>query len=129
MLLLTRILLVYFSLGAFFPKGDFSQLLHLDDLIEHYTEHKEEALIIGETISFNKYLYLHFVGGENHSHDENDHEDLPFQSFSSSITFYFSSDLQNATNSVENKSVSLPLYNSIIEDEISFDIFHPPMVS
>ncbi|MFT4762423.1 MAG: hypothetical protein ACI9XO_002999 [Paraglaciecola sp.] len=74
-----HILLLYFSLGPYLPKGDFNQLLKFNDLQAHSVLHQSEAIAAGQTISFSDFLYLHFVDGDEHQHEnEDDHERLPF---------------------------------------------------
>ncbi len=89
----------YFLIGSMIPRTDFSQLMHLNDLVEHYHLHVEEALAEGESISFSAFLYLHFVNPEDHKHDhEDEHDGLPMHSISSSVAYVCSSamDLEGA---------------------------------
>lgn len=126
-----HILLIYFSIGACIPNCDFSQLLKLGNLMEHYDEHQEEALAIGETISFSEFLYIHFIDGDEHQHENEDHhENLPLQNITSPITFYLAINLPslNTTTKVFTKTV-LPFYPSILQDELASNIFHPPILA
>lgn len=121
------ILLLYFSLGALMPKTDFGQLMKFSDLLEHYQLHQEEAALIGESISFSTFLYLHFINGDEHQHEqENEHDKLPFQNSLSSFSFYLA---YNDTNflSVQSPIVThLPSYESFYSKDVHIDIFHPP---
>ena len=124
------ILLFYFILGACIPKGDFSQLLKFNNLLEHYKLHQEEVRIIGKTVSFSSFLYLHFIDGDEHQHDdEDDHKTLPFQNISSSITFYITSSPTTPISSSDFTKQVTPLSSTLLQEDISFDIFHPPAIA
>ena len=77
-------LILYFFIGACFPKGDFSQMLKISDLMEHYDLHKQQAQILGQSMTFPEFLYIHFVNVDEHEEDHHGtHDDLPFQQFNS----------------------------------------------
>jgi len=124
------ILLVYFSLGALMPKTDFSQFARFGDLLEHYQLHQEEASLVGESISFSAFLYLHFVDGDEHQHEqESEHNNLPFQNNLSSLSLYLISSEANIPFSPSPIVVSLPHYTSFYSKDIHADIFHPPSLA
>ena len=129
MKIFVHILLLYFSLGACLPKGDFSQLLKFNDLQEHYVLHQNEAVAAGTGISFSKFLYLHFIDGGEHQHEnENNHNNLPFQNITSSITCYIAPcPVAFVHLSIVTESM-LPSYNTLLPEGIAFDIFHPPSI-
>lgn len=88
MQLTAKILAIYFVLGSFLPKTDFSQLTKIYEMVEHYELHTLEANIEGMTYNFLNFLYDHFVNSDEHTHgDENSHQNLPFKVINSLITF------------------------------------------
>jgi len=124
------ILLFYFIIGACIPQGDFSQLLKLNNLMKHYELHQEEARAIGKTVSFSSFLYIHFIDSDEHQHDgEEDHESLPFQNISSSTTFYLTSFQATAIPRPHFTEQLIPSTGSFVQEDISFDIFHPPITA
>ncbi len=65
-------------LGGLFPRTDFSQLLHLRALADHYRLHQQEAAAMGQAFGPFDFLWLHFVEGDSHRHaDSRQHEELP----------------------------------------------------
>lgn len=66
----------FMVLGALMPGNDFSQLVRLVGLIDHYQEHCEEE---GESIDFWAFLDEHYSNTDAHSHSEHDHSDLPLK--------------------------------------------------
>ena len=72
----------YLFLGSLIPRTDFSQLLHLADLAEHYQTHAEAAEVKGEEFSLHDFLCIHYFHPEKHEHeDESAHEQLPCHCF------------------------------------------------
>lgn len=84
----------YLLLGSCIPRSDYSQLGHLADLRAHFLEHQAEAIEAGETISFFDFLYIHFIDTNQHTdtNHEEDHQQLPLQSFNSVVSFILSAD-------------------------------------
>ena len=54
----------------------FNQLLKLPVLLEHFTEHKAE----NKSISFAKFLYMHYLGYDMNDNDQDRDSSLPFKS-------------------------------------------------
>ncbi len=78
-------------LGSLIPNSDFSQLKHIPDMIEHYEVHLEETAQLNIDFSLWEFLKIHFFTPNGHEHEEDDsHENCPFQTFCSSLTFVFS---------------------------------------
>lgn len=77
-------------LGSFIPRTDFSQLLHLADMVEHYKLHQEEAQLAGLDFGIVDFMYIHFINPDEHHDEAHDHhEQLPFYTFSSIDLDYF----------------------------------------
>ena len=78
--LTANILAFYLLLGSFIPRTDFSQLLKLKDLQEHYQLHQLEAKLAGIEFTLQEFLYDHFIQPDGHEHEgEEDHESLPMK--------------------------------------------------
>ncbi len=76
-------------IGSLIPRTDFSQLVYLGDLKEHYQEHKAEAAQRNQPITFFDFLYQHFIDSNQHSdvdHEE-DHHQLPLQTMNGFTNF------------------------------------------
>ena len=87
------ILAFYLLIGSLIPRMDFSQLMYLGDLKEHYLEHQEAAVEQQTSFTFLEFLYNHFIDSQQHSdvdHEE-DHHKLPLQSFNGYVDFLLSS--------------------------------------
>jgi len=59
-----------------FSSTEFSELLKIDEFIEHYSEHKEAS----QQITFSEFLYMHYVDHGKDSGEGKNEGDLPFQS-------------------------------------------------
>ena len=66
------IFLAIYLLGA----TELSQLLKIPLLIEHYTEHKLD----NGNLSLLSFMYMHYVGDDGDSTDEQKDQNLPFKS-------------------------------------------------
>ncbi len=102
-----RIIVIFFLVTYLFSSTEFSELLKIPVLIEHYGEHQE----MSKGISFSEFLYMHY-GSHNHDKTKNDKDDdLPFQSHSDcgSVNFVSPIILPTTTYSL---SISKPIENS-----------------
>lgn len=123
---------LYFSVGACIPRCDFAQLLHIEDLMQHYSLHKEEAKELGEDFNLFSFLKEHFVDMEEHDHDsDSDHEDLPFKSISvTTITLIqASSDVMDQHELISKHESVLFWSPDALLSSYSNSIFHPPITS
>ncbi|NNE30374.1 MAG: hypothetical protein HKN16_12105 [Saprospiraceae bacterium] len=117
---------VYFSFGACMPRTDFSQLLKLDELSEHYQLHVEEANQVGEEMTLSSFLYLHFIVGDEHQHEGEDHEDLPLQNITSSISMIAAVLEQHTERNIFDAQILHSFFGTSLLKGVSSDIFHPP---
>lgn len=62
-------------LSSLMPHNDMEELVKIPSLIAHYHEHLEAAN--GNTLSFQDFLADHY-GSDKRSHQDQDHENLPF---------------------------------------------------
>lgn len=131
MKIIPLILAFYMLLGSLIPKTDFSQLLHVSDLMEHYQLHKKRAVSQGQEFCVVEFVKAHVLSSENHEHGESeDHENLPCQSPHVSVLL-FSIDVK-----FDNSDISFPT----VINELSFQnnfyltgfiksLIHPPSCS
>lgn len=122
----TILMCVYFTAGALMPRSDFSQLISLYDLIDHYNLHAETYTNGEEMLSILDFIKDHYVGDSEHEHDEEEHEDLPFKSLNVTMDYYFIAvQALSCHLSEQLNSVSVP--RALIPDSYNvFNIFHPP---
>ena len=86
------ILAFYMLIGGLIPNSDFSQLVRIPDMMEHFQLHQEELADSGLELSFWDFIKIHFISPNGHEHDGDEHhQNCPFQSFCSSTTFVFTS--------------------------------------
>lgn len=122
-----HILLLYFCIGAILPKGDFSQLVKINDLMEHYDLHQKEAWAVGKTVSLFDFFYLHFVeGGDDHHDNENQHESLPFQNITSTTFQLIQLTYTTNTHQEIAQNNTINFRSKFYSEEAIFSIFHPP---
>ena len=121
---------IYFLLGGFLPKMDFSQLLYLVEAIEHFKCHQEELAREGKNFSLADFFSMHFINPDSHSHEENHgHEELPLQQFSNGLQFLL---VSLGTNAIEDSRAAVLLdiefAPSFYHCEFSNTIEHPPSI-
>ena len=126
--IVNNILLIYFCIGACFPKCDFSQIGHIDDLWSHYQLHRSESLMCGNELSFLDFLYQHFVEGDQDHHQEDDNQDqLPFQSIASGMTLFLNaSDLIIPSLPIPQHRNPIAFESNLISDPFLNPILQPP---
>lgn len=123
------ILLFQFSLGALLPKSDFSQLLKLNNLVQHYQLHQSNASIDGVTISFSEFLYIHFIDSDEHDQENGNHEhQLPLYDLTVSLHLI-------PASTVESISIIGDIFTKIqacipqaVPQTLIKNIFHPPIL-
>lgn len=124
------VLFVYFSIGACIPQCDFSQIGQLDDLLEHYDLHQDEALKLGSEISFAEFLYIHFIEGDEHHHpNDSEHHNLPLNSISCEMILFFkqAGDISKSFFTlIQKRGIAFNL--SFYLNPFVNQIFHPPIV-
>ncbi len=129
---LAFLLSVYFLIGGLIPHTDFSQLLKLGNLKAHYQVHHEETEDTHNKLSYFKFLISHlfFVHSHdnNHGHDHDDHQDLPFHSFGNQPLSWFTSLVPGILIFQSGEKAKMNIYS---EDPHSCNyrgvIFQPPI--
>ena len=87
----------WFLLGGLIPLGDYSQLMKMPDLMEHYRLHQAEASASGEKSTFFQFIDEHYFSPRNHQHQgENDHPDLPMYHISIGMQYVFETQIKDA---------------------------------
>jgi len=119
--------LVYFCVLALVPRGDYTQLAKINDLLKHYQTHKIEAATQNKSITFINFLYVHFIDIEEHDDHEDHHEKLPFKNISISNLLYFEPLLLLGLNQSNlYKFVFISFINQLLPDGFLNSIFRPP---
>ena len=123
-------LLFYFLIGALLPRTDFSQLLQLHHLFEHYQLHKIEAEIEGTELSLSSFLMQHLFEYDDHEHeDQQEHEQLPFHQISTSLTFFMPNYIDPDQTEMSMCSPTPNAYLLYILEGVGSSVFHPPSFS
>lgn len=115
----------YLFFGALFPRNDFSQLLKVQDMWEHYQEH----LLSSPEADWRSFLCEHFIHPEKHADDQhtNQHEELPLMSLSSfAPIFLLSPNLLFEPAPDQTNMPPLPAYLFSHISPYLNRIFHPP---
>ena len=123
-----NILAFYLLLCSFIPRTDFSQLLRLKDLQEHYQLHCQEAELAGKEVCLQEFLYDHFIEHNNHEHEGDgcSHEGLPMHSCSVSVLMAFAK--MDETNGVYEitKTSSKPSFKNEFHPSIFLSVIDQP---
>jgi hypothetical protein len=86
-----KILALYIFLGSLLPGTDYGQFLHIEDLLQHVQLHKLEATQLGETFSWQHFVYDHFINPDHHEHSQHtDHSELPFHTIHTTVVVWAS---------------------------------------
>lgn len=86
-----KILALYIFLGSLLPGTDYGQFLHIDDLLQHVQLHKLEAEQLGQTFSWQHFVYDHFINPDHHEHSQHtDHSELPFHTIHTTVVVWAS---------------------------------------
>ena len=117
------ILLLFAYLTSF---TEFSEVLRLPLLIQHYTEHKSQV----NDMSFTEFLAMHYE--TDVAHDDQDH-DLPFKDCSHSLccssVVMPAQKISLSVNAVAVNQIHTSFYLLHEPELLSGDIFQPPKVS
>lgn len=127
---LTALMLAFYMLvGGLLPRSDFSQLLHAQDLLNHYDLHVIEAVQEGKTFTVQDFLWVHFIqpDGHEHSSDHDAHHNLPGYSCNTSFLM-LALELPIIQDYFKIKIADLPnfFHNSLFLKGFLSTLFHPP---
>ena len=79
----------YFLFGSLIPGTNFSDLVHIPDLLDHYQLHVEESAKLCEAYTLVRFINDHFINPDKHTqkdHDQ-DHKNLPLHNVASNLLF------------------------------------------
>lgn len=118
-------------MGSLIPYSDFSQILKLQELYEHYKLHEAEAKLLNEDISLTEFWIEHFILDIDHEHQESDHEDLPFKHFSTHTALF--AELGSGSPCSYNahrpsQKIVITKIEGLQEQDFLVSIFQPPIV-
>ncbi len=117
-------------IGSLIPKTDFSQLLHVFDLIEDYQIHKKTADKIGVEFCLVEFVMVHIFPCDEHKHDDTNPENLPCQSAHVSVLL-FVNDIISEKNDISFPSFlnELSFQNNFYLTGFIKSLIHPPSFS
>ena len=120
----TLLMSIYFTIGSLFPLSDFSQLLQIGELLEHYEQHRS-TITDDSQLSFYEVFVIHFMNHDDHEDPE--HANLPLMSIDSSMVLmaYEEEEVlhyQMDTPAQDNFTFNLPQ-----DREFNISIFEPPI--
>ena len=120
----TFLLSIYFTIGSLFPLSDFSQLLQIPVLLDHYEQHQADSGN-DSLLSLYEFLVSHFM--INDDHEDPQHANLPLKSIDSSLV------LISIDRGIElQMSSDIPVDTDFIyhlprNREFNKNIFEPPL--
>lgn len=80
-----KLVVLFFLLIYLFSSTEFSELLKIDRLFEHFKEHKKAT----SQISFSTFFYMHYLDHGKENGDSDKDAELPFHSHSESAVINF----------------------------------------
>lgn len=130
---LNYILILYFSIGACFPKSDFSQLANISNLVKHYHVHTEAAALVGESVSLKDFFYIHLIQEDGHEHqEEQSHHNFPLKTLNNSIVLFCNAVWHTIVNPKVVTSIKITtkfpsFFSKMLGNNFISSIFHPPL--
>jgi len=119
-------------IGSFIPRTDFSQLVYLGDLKEHYQAHQAAAKLNNTSITFLEFLCQHFIDSNHHSEEdhEEDHHKLPLQTLNNFVNLMVShSDLPEFTFTTNRFLPTISYQSPFYLSGFLSNMVHPPALS
>ena len=71
-----KTVVLFFLLGYIFSATEMGELLKINVLLHHYTEHKTRS----KELTFSEFLFIHYVTPHENDGDNDENGKLPFQS-------------------------------------------------
>lgn len=129
MKIFANILAVYFLLGSFFPRTDFSQLAKVPNIFKHYECHVLEAKAKHVKPDFTNFLTDHFFGSLEHEHQDQSHHQLPLKTINLDFQFLVSKQVSFLIKNLLKSTLRVFSTNNLIGVEFTHTLFHPPINS
>lgn len=128
-----KMVVLFFLFVYLFSSTEFSELLKMNVLFEHFAEHKAE----NKNLSISTFLYMHYVNHGKDNKDSSQDNKLPFHSNSeSSNSFIYSviipiNSFTISSNSPNNitKKKSFYAINSCLKSSFLATIWQPPQIA
>ena len=117
-------------IGSLIPRSDFSQLMHISDLVGHYETHQKLAKQQNVDFDFLDFVKAHFLSSDNHQHENSEDQNHSCQSIQVSVLLSFPDNL-NTFNDITFPSFTQKVIFSsekYLSDFIE-KIIHPPILS
>jgi len=115
----------------FVTNGKVIELGKIPALIEHFQQHKVQR----SQLSFNEFLFMHYVGDDANDQDNNSDEKLPFKSTQehSGVSvdgIWLPDNSMFFTGSVELISQNtIPVYKAAVLKQFNNQLFRPPVLA
>lgn len=120
----------YMLVGSFFPRTDFSQLVKLANIMEHYGQHQADQRFGDAQLSLVQFLEIHFVTPDEHQQfPGHEHGDLPFHTVNT-LQHYTADTFPGLPRFewVSTRIVHQFFYAALSFSNFSDGIFHPPVM-
>jgi hypothetical protein len=126
-----KLIVLFFLFLYLFSSTEFSELLKVNVLIEHFAEHKIET----KTLSFSQFLYMHYIKHGKDNGDGNKDDKLPFHSDSETVNSFISVPLPCVPFSISfihilknDKKVNFYDVDKTITSSFLSTIWQPPQI-
>ncbi|MEZ4950223.1 MAG: hypothetical protein R2879_13175 [Saprospiraceae bacterium] len=129
MKIFANIMAVYFLLGSFFPRTDFSQLAKVPNIFKHYECHVLESKAKHVKPDFTKFLTDHFFGSLEHEHQDQSHHQLPLKTINLDFQFLVTKQANLLIKNLLNLTQRVFSTNNLIGVDFTLNLFHPPIHS
>lgn len=121
---------LYMLVGSFFPRTDFSQLVKVANVVEHYRQHQADQRFGDAQLSLRQFFEIHFIAPNEHQEfPGHEHGDLPFHTVNTSQ--HFTADAFPGLPRIERVSIRIVhqfFYAVVSLSNFSDGIFHPPIM-
>ncbi len=121
---------LYMLVGSLFPRTDFSQLVKVGNVVEHYRQHQADWRFSGEQLSLVQFLEIHFIAQDEHQQfPGHEHSDLPFHTVNTSQHYMVDTypGLPHLDR-ISTRIVHQFFYAALSFSNFSGGIFHPPIM-
>lgn len=105
------------------------ELVKIPALLEHYAQHKSQQ----NELSFNDFLFMHYIGDDSNSQDNNSDAELPFKGTSqvsgTNVDLYLAPQIAFNCEIIreETSDKVVPSFNESYAGSFNCQLFRPPV--
>ncbi len=105
------------------------ELVKIPALLEHFAQHKSQQ----NQLSFNDFLFMHYVGDDSNSQDNNSDSELPFKGTSQAsglnVDLYLATQIVFKCEIVHEETFdkAVPSFNESYAGSFNCQLFRPPV--